>query len=441
LFLNSIYRRKYNEEIDLYVRRINKIVLKDKKKGSLDRRKANALNKLSDISTFVGPFKNGEYSSSRIKNNIRVLCVGMDKESARDLKYIIAGLKIFFHKTEVKKVDLAELIRIISVNEAKSPFIKIKFKCEKDARFVIGNKDDIYEAFLNLVRYSVMAIEDEAKKTEVFEGVINIRVFIKNGYSAIEISHNGAGLNKGLLEAFRSKNFCARKDVNEQLKIARAFIKENRGGINVKSGRSKGSIFTVRLPVVETFDDFEIKKLEEFRATVMGVVNFYDKDIEPKIVRLNLPWLNKFLFTHNVSKNFLYAGKTSYRSLLYLKRGTLTHKKAIERFRGSISFLERAASIVNVYVRQKNPLVYKNILIAKLKAKIKTQLAKKIDQDAVFGRELAIIMRKYLKTLEKTIKKSEKILAEFKLESKPDVLLKIMYKLSLQNSQSLRSRI
>jgi signal transduction histidine kinase len=135
--------------------------------------------------------------------------------------------------------------RVLETSELPSEIVVERDFCEEEL-WVQVDIDQATQAFSNLVRHSVDAIEQKGE----------IRVNIsRNGFEwvQVEIDDRGPGIAQGecekIFEPFHTTK-TGRRGVGLGLAIAKRFIESNGGTIEVESLVGKGSQFTVNLPVI-----------------------------------------------------------------------------------------------------------------------------------------------------------------------------------------------
>ncbi|AZB44193.1 response regulator [Bacillus sp. FJAT-42376] len=139
--------------------------------------------------------------------------------------------------------QLAELQEIQTRNHA------IRIERLTEQTIVLGDKDKLSQVFSNLISNAI--------KYSPNGGSIEIRLFEEEQYLNISIKDEGLGIPKEAMDKLFNKFY--RVDNSDRrriggtglgLAIAKEIVKAHEGTISVQSELGKGSVFTVRLPLV-----------------------------------------------------------------------------------------------------------------------------------------------------------------------------------------------
>jgi two-component system NtrC family sensor kinase len=126
--------------------------------------------------------------------------------------------------------------------------IQLETEIADDLPAIRGKRQDLQQAFLNIILNSVQATEKG--------GVISIRTEkVHGGYIRVAIEDTGTGIKPGDLEHIFDP-FYTTKPVGEGtglgLSLTYGIIKTHGGYIEVKSELGKGTAFFIHLPVADS---------------------------------------------------------------------------------------------------------------------------------------------------------------------------------------------
>ena len=95
----------------------------------------------------------------------------------------------------IKKIDLNEVI-LRSVNFLKiSLKSNISFNKNKKTNFIMGDEDQLYRVFINIIKNADESIARNYNKKPKYEGKIDIDIFKNNDYIVTVIKDNGEGIS------------------------------------------------------------------------------------------------------------------------------------------------------------------------------------------------------------------------------------------------------
>lgn len=170
-------------------------------------------------------------------------------EGAHRVRKIVQGLKTFsrLDEAEYQTVDLnEELESVINIlwNELK---YKATLKREYgDIPKTVCNPGQLGQVFMNLLVNAADAIEEH--------GEITVKTWPEAGNIHVSISDTGSGIPEDKLGRIFEPFFTTKevgKGTGLGLSIAYDIIKKHKGEITVKSEVAKGTLFTIKIPVVE----------------------------------------------------------------------------------------------------------------------------------------------------------------------------------------------
>ena len=170
-------------------------------------------------------------------------------EGAERVRSIVADLKIFSRvdESEYKQADLNECLRS-TINIARNE-IKYKATLKKELGEIPRTRcypQQMNQVFMNLLVNAAHAIEDQ--------GIITVRSWEEDGYVCISVADTGQGIPEANLNRIFEPFFTTKevgKGTGLGLSITYDIVKKHNGEITVRSEPGKGTVFTVRIPVVE----------------------------------------------------------------------------------------------------------------------------------------------------------------------------------------------
>ncbi len=138
--------------------------------------------------------------------------------------------------------DIIKHVLSLSVFNLKKHNIKVYNDLPKDLPLINIDKSLIEQVFLNLIMNSVQAMPEG--------GELRILGSAKNGFLEIKLEDTGNGIPKDIKPMVFDPFFTTKeKGTGLGLSIAYNIIKTHRGNIWFESIDSKGTVFTVRLPI------------------------------------------------------------------------------------------------------------------------------------------------------------------------------------------------
>ncbi len=147
----------------------------------------------------------------------------------------------------IKKINLNKVL-IRAINFLKiSLKSKISFNNEKKPFLIMGDEDQLYRVFINIIKNANESIIDILNKKPKYEGKIDIDIFKNNDYIVIIIRDNGEGISdtkKAMTPYFTTK----KKGTGLGLPIVSKIINEHSGEFIIK--KDKGTIVEIWLPSI-----------------------------------------------------------------------------------------------------------------------------------------------------------------------------------------------
>ena len=147
----------------------------------------------------------------------------------------------------VKKIDLNKVIfRSVSFLRV-SLRSKISFDENKKPNYIMGDEDQLYRVFINIIKNADESIIEIMNKKPKFEGKIDIDILYNNDYIVIVIKDNGEGISdtkKVMTPYFTTK----KKGTGLGLPIVNKIINEHSGEFVIK--RENGTKIEIWLPSI-----------------------------------------------------------------------------------------------------------------------------------------------------------------------------------------------
>lgn len=150
---------------------------------------------------------------------------------------------------KIEALDLRKLL--IDFHEANLPDIEVsgvRFTLAVPAMpcMIMGDPARMHRVIQNIV-YNALSFTP-------MDGVISLSLEREDDYAVVQIADTGCGISAENLPHIFARSFSRRVDGNGTglgLYLAKSFVTECGGDISVQSEVGKGSVFTIRLPVLE----------------------------------------------------------------------------------------------------------------------------------------------------------------------------------------------
>ncbi len=147
----------------------------------------------------------------------------------------------------VKKIDLNDVI-IRSIKFLKiSLSSKISFNKNKESNFIMGDEDQLYRVFINIIKNADESIKEILDKKPKYEGKIEIDILKNKDYIVSVIKDNGEGISdtkKVMTPYFTTK----KNGTGLGLPIVNKIINEHSGEFVIK--KDKGTTIEIWLPSI-----------------------------------------------------------------------------------------------------------------------------------------------------------------------------------------------
>jgi signal transduction histidine kinase len=179
------------------------------------------------------------------------------REGLGRIANIVGAMKEFSHPSGGEKdlVDLSHLISTtltVATNEWRY-VATVEPRLDADLPLVPALRNELGQAFLNLVVNAAHAIADATKGGAEGKGTITVTTRGEDGFAIIEVSDTGTGIPEGIRERIFDPFFTTKpvgKGTGQGLAIVHNVIVERHGGsIDVRSEVGRGTTFTVKLPL------------------------------------------------------------------------------------------------------------------------------------------------------------------------------------------------
>jgi nitrogen fixation/metabolism regulation signal transduction histidine kinase len=124
--------------------------------------------------------------------------------------------------------------------------ITLKLSESIENKSVIGDKDEVKRALINIIRNSMQAIDE--KVCDRGDGHVYVETVVSNGYYKIYIKDNGIGMDEDTLQLLFEPYFSTKTSgMGLGLVITKKIIDDMKGKIFVRSSRDKGTEVEIRL--------------------------------------------------------------------------------------------------------------------------------------------------------------------------------------------------
>ncbi|HSG68091.1 MAG TPA: ATP-binding protein, partial [Bacteroidales bacterium] len=143
-----------------------------------------------------------------------------------------------------EKVDLSHIIQ--SALDLFKDTANISFSYSESTsppHYINADKNQLIRAFNNLIKNSVQAIGKKKK------GKVDISLDSENGFFLINVSDNGPGIPRDMVDKIFSPSFTTKSSgMGLGLALVRSIVQEAGGEISFSSSAEMGTVFLIRLP-------------------------------------------------------------------------------------------------------------------------------------------------------------------------------------------------
>ena len=151
--------------------------------------------------------------------------------------------KFFLYKNSVSIPNYSAVERL-EINDTQL----IKFKNNENKILIMGDDEQLYRVFVNLIKNSEDSIWEKKKKDKLFKGKINIEIDINNDYINISLIDNGVGIEDTL--KIMTPYFTTKKSgTGLGLSIVSKIINEHKGEIAITNS-NPGVKVLIMLPKI-----------------------------------------------------------------------------------------------------------------------------------------------------------------------------------------------
>ena len=151
-------------------------------------------------------------------------------------------------KKHFKRIDISNILKEVCENtQYLAESKKISVECDiENGLFVLGMEDKLFQVFHNIVDNAIKYTEENGK--------INLSIKKQNQNAVLKISDTGIGIEKNDLQVifdrfYRLENQKSINGYGLGLAISNSIVKAHGGEILVDSIKSKGTTFTIIIPL------------------------------------------------------------------------------------------------------------------------------------------------------------------------------------------------
>lgn len=222
-----------------------------------------AANVAHDFNNLIGVIKAACFLiSEKVDSKEIIEEIKFIRESATSAEKLTYQLNVLGrkHKTEAEVLGICEVLSEFEdlLNRLVNDNIKLVIKCDKNLGKILIDKNQLQQAFVNLVINSTDALPDggriviEAKISSVKENEIIRGTNIPPGeYIIISVLDNGMGMDSEVMQHIFEPFYTTKEDKGTGLglSIVYGFVKKWGGYIYANSIVGEGTIFEVYFPV------------------------------------------------------------------------------------------------------------------------------------------------------------------------------------------------
>ena len=149
----------------------------------------------------------------------------------------------------LNKVDIVKIIENSLDLIKMSSKHEINFNNKSKQVYIKGDEEQLNRVFINLIKNSEEALEENSEKDPNFRGIINIEILVNNDYIVCRLTDNGPGITdakKAMTPYFTTK----KKGTGLGLPIVSKIINEHSGNFSIKKKKDGiGTIVNLSLPI------------------------------------------------------------------------------------------------------------------------------------------------------------------------------------------------
>ena len=149
----------------------------------------------------------------------------------------------------LKKTNIYSIVKRAADFLNHSIKSEIIIDCPKKDIFIIGDEEQLYRVFINLIKNSDESIKEIRLKNPLYKGKIDIEIKSNNDYIGIQLIDNGCGIidtKKIMTPYFTTK----KTGTGLGLPIVNKIINEHNGDLSISNNNNKeGAIVLIKLPL------------------------------------------------------------------------------------------------------------------------------------------------------------------------------------------------
>jgi C4-dicarboxylate-specific signal transduction histidine kinase len=205
-------------------------------------------NPLMASDTFLHLIESGAEDNPELKKRVLLL-----KECNRKIEKIVKKLKEFSRRSGFEFIAIDVNDAVVSVlditrQQLLNQGVEVELRLRENLPRVLGDKNQIEQVLLNLISNARDAMEGDSQK------VLTVQTDLSKKGQQVEIrvSDTGKGMTPEQIEQIFNPFFTTKdtdKGIGLGLSISYRIIDAHQGKIEVESELSKGTAFTVSLPV------------------------------------------------------------------------------------------------------------------------------------------------------------------------------------------------
>lgn len=225
--------------------------------------------------------KYGGLTLSFLKENLSQMILDM-KSAADRVASIVKGLKTFSRKTgpaEFKSMHVNEAVenalKLVQATTRKSG-VELKTQLGRNLPSINGNLQNIEQIVMNLVINALQAIDHDQGRIDV-----STRYAAKTEEVCIEVADNGKGIDADIVETIFDP-FVTDKQMEGGtglgLSVTYGLVRDHGGDISFKTGKAKGTRFSVRFAVQPRQEPYKILVVDDEASIRRLIVRALSKE-------------------------------------------------------------------------------------------------------------------------------------------------------------------
>ena len=252
----KILNRNFNKMIDRLKTQQDKLLVAERFSAweTVARKLAHEIkNPLTPIQLSIDRLREKYSEKLKDENNEFTKYLETINRQIIDIKKLVDEFSGFARMPSpiLKKINILDVLnRSIEFYKMSHKNFHLNLKGDlKKKYFIQGDSDQLYRAFLNLIKNSMEAIEEKKEKDSNLLGKIDVEIFRNNEYIVIKMLDNGTGFKdtKDVLKPY----YTTKKDgTGLGLPIVSKIINEHNGDIKFVKN-SKGAEIDINLPSIK----------------------------------------------------------------------------------------------------------------------------------------------------------------------------------------------